>query len=187
MNVTEVVDEIQSIGSASLPVLIAIEGFGGAGKTTIAEQLRVGLGDAYVITIDDFIVKEKLMEPSWDKGAFDRHRLEQQVLIPATTDHRVAYQKLDWIPNTLSAPINVPKVRYLIIEGISSYHPDIAHYYGYKIWIDTPIELAKQRGKVRDENNENAQHWYLWSANDLRYQQKFHPELRADFVVSNSV
>jgi uridine kinase len=166
--------------------LIAIEGFGGSGKSTIAEKLKNVLGNAYVVNIDDFIIKSKLTEKSWDKGAFDRERLERQVLIPATTGNEVTYQKLIWETDTLSEPITVPRVDYLIVEGISSYHPKIAKYYDYKIWVDTPIEVAKQRGHARDGSNENAQHWDLWAENDLAYQQKYSPEKQADFITSNA-
>jgi uridine kinase len=185
MNVDSIASAIKRNEKHDKPVLIAIEGFGGSGKTTLAEQLKGALQDAYTINIDDFIIKAKLTEPSWDKGAFDRERLEQQVLIPATTGKDIAYQKLNWASDTLSEPIAVTKVAYLIVEGISSYHPNIAKYYDYKIWVDTPIELAKQRGHARDGSNENAQHWDLWAENDLKYQQKYHPEQQADFVVSN--
>ena len=185
MNLDEVVSKLSKSDVQKMPVLIAIEGFGGSGKTTLAEQLKDALQDAYIINIDDFIIKAKLTEPSWDKGAFDRERLEQQVLIPATTGKEVAYQKLVWVTDTLSEPVTVPKVAYLIVEGISSYHPNIAKYYDYKIWVDTPIELAKERGHARDGSNENAQHWDLWAENDLKYQQKYHPEQQADFVISN--
>ncbi|GAC1392104.1 MAG: AAA family ATPase [Candidatus Saccharimonadales bacterium] len=167
------------------PVLIAIDGFGGSGKTTLAEQLKDALKDAFIINLDDFIIKSKLIEPSWDKGAFDRERLEQQVLIPATTGKYVAFQKLIWVTDTLSEPVNVPKVAYLIVEGISSYHPNIAKYYDYKIWVDTPIELARERGRARDGTNENAQYWDLWAENDLKYQQNYHPEQAADIVIKN--
>lgn len=185
MNLPDIASAIKQNDKQHKPVLIAIEGFGGSGKTTLAEQLKGALRDAYIINIDDFIIKARLTEPSQDKGAFDRERLEKQVLIPATTGNDIAYQKLIWVTDTLSEPVIVPKVAYLIVEGISSYHPDIANYYDYKIWVDTPIELAKERGHARDGSNENAQHWDLWAENDLKYQQKYHPEQQADFVISN--
>lgn len=183
MSIADIASAIRK--SDTKPVLIAIEGFGGSGKSTIAEKLKNELESAYIVNIDDFIVKEKILEQSWDKGGFDRSRLEGQVLIPASTGQAVAYQKLLWDTNTLSEPILVPQTDYLIIEGISSYHPDIAKYYDYKIWVDTAIEVAKERGKARDGDNENAQHWDLWAENDLRYQQKYHPEKVADFIIAN--
>jgi uridine kinase len=181
---TEIVDELRRRRHSATPLLIAIEGFGGSGKSTFAAALKDALGSAHVVSIDDFIVKEKITAP-WEQGAFDRERLEAQVLRPASDHQRVGYQRLLWDTNTLSDPIVAPAVDYLIVEGISSYHPDIAHYYSYKIWIDTPIDIARERGRARDGDNENAQHWDLWAQNDLSYQRRFHPELAADLIVSN--
>lgn len=167
------------------PMLVAIDGFGGAGKTTIAQKLKDMLGNAYVVGIDDFIIKEKLTEQTADKSYFDRKRLEQEVLKPAREGKQIAYRRLEWVENTLSTPVVVPDIDYLIIEGISSTHPDIAQYFDVKIWVDTPIDIAKERGHARDGSNENAQHWDLWVANDLRYQEKYHPERQADFIIEN--
>lgn len=186
LELTKVANVIKEHEVAGRPLLIAIEGFGGSGKSTIATALSNSLGNAYVVSIDDFIVKAKLTEPSWDTGSFDRARLEQQVLSPATTGKVIKYQKLIWETDTLSELVQVPRVAYLIVEGISSFHPGIAHHYDYKIWIDTPIELAKKRGHARDGSNENAQHWDLWAENDLRYQTEHHTKQAADFIIENS-
>ena len=152
----------------------------------MSEKLKSKLGNAFFVKIDDFIVKEKINEDSWDKGGFDRERLEKQILMPATSGKVISYQKLIWKTNQLSEYIHIPKVHYLIIEGISSYHPDIAKYYDYKIWVDAPIEIARERGRARDGSNENASMWNIWSENDIKYKDKYHPELVADFVYDNS-
>ncbi len=185
MSLEEIANAILNSSNGHRPVLIGVEGFGGSGKTTFAEKLKEALGSAYIINIDDFIIKDKLALPSWDKGAFDRKRLEKQVLIPAAGGKTIRYQKLIWETDTLNEPSTVPEVDYLIVEGISSYHPDIAHHYDYKIWVDTPIDVAKARGKARDAGNENADKWDMWANNDLIYQQKYHPEQRADFIANN--
>ncbi|HEX8226922.1 MAG TPA: hypothetical protein VF572_03580 [Candidatus Saccharimonadales bacterium] len=186
MTLEEIAAVIISKAAGSQPILIGIEGFGGSGKTTFAHKLKDILGNSYVVSIDEFIVKEKIIEPSWDKGGFDRGRLEEQVLKAAKSGEEIRYQELVWKSNTLSEPKIVPPVDYLIIEGISCFHPDIAHYYDYKIWIDTPMDIAKQRGHARDGSNENAQHWDIWAENDLRYQDKYHPEKQADFVFDHT-
>ncbi len=170
---------------ARRPTLIAIEGFGGSGKSTVARRLAALLGEAYVVHFDDFIVKERLTERSWDKGAFDRGRLEAQVLRPLRLRRSAAYQRLVWDTNTLSEPEPVPDVQHVIVEGISSYHPTIADHCDYKLWVDAPMAVAKARGRARDSANENAGNWDLWAENDLRYQDAYDPRSRADFIVDN--
>ena len=184
MTLEEIAGNIKSNTTTKL-VLIGIEGFGGSGKSTIANQISGMLTNSYVISIDDFIVKEHILEDDWDKRAFDRSRLESEVLVPFKADREVIYHKLEWATDTLSEPIRVPDTTYLIVEGISCYHPSICQYYDVKVWVDTPIETAKARGKNRDSGNENAEHWDLWAENDLQYQQKYHPELEADYIVKN--
>lgn len=181
-SIENILAEIKQRGGSKQPILIGIEGFGGSGKTTLAQTLAAALGDAYVISIDDFIVKEKLAQPSWDGGAFDHARLERQVLLTARQGQSIAYQRLDWNTNTLSEPVVVPAVAFLIVEGISAYHPSIEQYYDFKIWVETPLAIAKERGHARDGSNENAAYWDLWARNDLVYQERYHPEARADFV-----
>lgn len=185
MTIRQIAARIKADKPKRKPVLIAIDGFGGAGKSTLAKELADALGDAYVIGIDDFIIKEKLQAQTADESYFDRKRLEDEVLKPARNDQPIRYRRLEWVDNRLSEPIAVPSIDHLIIEGISTFHPDIANYFDYKIWIDTPIEIAKQRGHARDGSSENAQHWDLWAANDLRYHEKYHPEKRADFTIQN--
>lgn len=185
MTIEQIANEIAQGNTSIRPILIAIEGYGGSGKTTVANKLANILGDAYVISIDDFIVKEKLAEQSWDNGAFDHARLENEVLGPLAAGRTASYRKLIWDTNELAGPMAVPNTEYVIVEGISSYHPSIAKYYAYKIWIETPMEVAKERGHARDGSNENAALWDLWVANDLAYQDKYHPEEQADFVYQN--
>jgi uridine kinase len=182
----EVSSHISAARRKDTSVLIAIEGFGGAGKSSTAEALKNLLGDAYVIGIDDFIVKEKLAEPSWENGSFDRARLEREVLVPAASGQPIAHRRLIWQTNTLSEPIVAPPFHYLIVEGISVSHPDLSSYYDFKIWVDVPADVARTRGRSRDGSNENAQFWDLWSENDRRYQEMHHTKELADFIVDNS-
>jgi uridine kinase len=62
MTIADIAQHIRNDTKQKHLVLIGIEGFGGSGKTTISKQLAEALGDAYIIHIDDFIVKEKLPE-----------------------------------------------------------------------------------------------------------------------------
>jgi uridine kinase len=181
----EIASKIRGLSSTKKPILIGIEGFGGSGKSTLAEKLKQLLPNAKTIKIDAFILKEPAQNAEPWEQVFDRKRLEKQVLEPASHNQDVSYQRLEWAENTLSPSIELPKADYLIIDGISSYHPEIEHYYDFKIWVNAPIEVAKQRGHQRDSDNENAVLWDKWAQCDLDYQEKYHPEQKADFIVDN--
>ncbi len=186
MKVAEIAKVIRQKARMRRPVLIAIEGYGGSGKSTLAGKLKQLLPNCEVIEIDSFILKDKAQntEP-WEK-VFDRRRLEEQVLGPARTGETIRYQRLDWASNKLGTDIFVSEADHIIIEGITSYHPSLEHYYDFKIWVDTPIEVAKKRGQLRDSDNENASLWDKWAQCDLAYQKSYHPEERADFIIRNN-
>ncbi|HEX8983687.1 MAG TPA: AAA family ATPase [Ktedonobacterales bacterium] len=185
MTIDDIATDIRQTHNTAKLTLIGIEGYGGSGKTTCARYLANALGNAYVVSLDDFVVKERLTDTAWDKGVFDRERLERQVLLPASNGQPVMYQRLEWVTNTLTAPLVVPDVDYLIVEGITAYHPTIERYYTYKIWIDIPIEIAQARGHARDGSAENADYWDQWAKNDIAYQQQYHSEQRADYCFVN--
>lgn len=179
--------DLRDLRRSDRTIVIGIEGFGGSGKSTIAARLRDALVSAAVVHMDSFIVKDKVLEPSWDNGAFDHTRLREQVLIPAREGLPVEYQAFLWHVNKLSdAMIQVPAVEFLVVEGISAYHPIIASYYDDKIWVDTPIEVARERGRARDADNENEAHWDLWAENDLRYLEAHRSDRVADAILSNT-
>jgi uridine kinase len=185
MDINGITSEIEKAKSDK-PILIAIEGFGGSGKSTLAEKLKNGLPNSEVIKIDSFIIKENAQNAQPWEEVFDKKRLEEQVLKPASQDLPVTYQKFDWVNNRLGADVMLSHFKYLIVDGITSYIPELEHYYNFKIWVNTPIDIAKSRGKNQDADNENAGLWDKWAKCDLVYQEKYHPEKRADFVIDNS-
>lgn len=185
MTVKEISDSIKQNNILHRKIIIAVDGYGGSGKTTFSRLLAAKLTNAYIVNIDDFIVKEKLAEPAWDTGIFDIKRLETQVLRPATENEQIAYNKLIWDKDTLSSLILVPEFEYLIVEGISAYRPDIERYYDYKIWVEATIEVASRRAHQRQGSINNKKYWDLWKRNDIEYEKKYTPKQRADFIYNN--
>src|SRR5439155_15487243 len=114
------------------PVIVAISGFGGSGKTTLAEALGNALRDAAVVGVDDFI-KGRLNERSEDWSSFDRSRLEKQVLEPVRRGQPARFQRYDWGRDTLGEWVTLLPPNYLIVAGIGVLHPDLMKYLDYGI------------------------------------------------------
>jgi uridine kinase len=168
------------------PLIIAITGFGGSGKSTLAEKLRRQLNNAQVVSIDDFIL-ERNAGRSVDWDSFDRDRLRQQVLAPAMDGRGFNYQVYDWKEDKLGKRRTVPKCDYLIVEGISVFHPGLCDYYDFKIWVDCPLNIATARAVQRDRQwgNDHDELWRtVWSPNDRGYFHKYRPDLAADIKVA---
>lgn len=166
------------------PIIIAVSGFGGAGKSTLAERLREQLGDAEVVSIDSFIVN-RLQKRSDDWEGFDRERFRTQVLEPVTRGETARYEEYDWETNAMAGWRSVPRVACLIVEGISVLHPGLLRYYDFTIWIDCPFEIAARRGAERDrrDGNDHDNYWFeVWMPNEQDFFDKYHPDESADFV-----
>lgn len=184
MNIDDVVNKIRQSQFTNKPVIIAIDGFGGAGKSTLAKLLREKLGDAIVVEIDDFFLKD--VPSDANKSNFDRKRLIKQVLQPLRDGGEANYQKLIWDSGTLSDYVHVPVVEYLIVEGVSTIHPDMAKYIDCKIWLDIPADIALQRMVARDKANgdEHGELWSHWTESFQEYVNLYHPERLADIKIN---
>lgn len=88
--------------------------------------------------------------------------------------------------NPLSDYFVIPNVDYVILEGVSSFHPDIADYIDYKIWLDIPAEDAKNRMITRDRESgqEHGDLWDHWTDSYQDYKDLHRPDASADLIVN---
>jgi uridine kinase len=167
------------------PVIVAIDGYGGAGKSTLAFALAKRLGPyTAVVAIDDFFLAEVVSDA--DKINFDRERLRREALEPARAGRSIAYRRNDDVgPTTEIVTIDVP-IEYLIVEGVSSLHPELTTLTDYRIWIETPAEQARQRMETRDRSL-GADHgplWEQWTESYSAYVERHNPRQRAHVAIS---
>lgn len=176
---------IQSLKPPSgRPALVAISGFGGSGKTTLAQQLKDNIQNAEVVTIDDFVL-ENLCERSDDWACFDRERFCRQVLEPARHGESIWYDVYDFDLHQITDRRSVLSPKFLLLEGCSILHPDLMPYYDLSLWIDCPLEIATERGITRDQAR-GAPYEKLWRTvwmpNEQDFFTKYQPARLAAYV-----
>lgn len=167
------------------PFVIALSGFGGSGKTTLANRLKVALSDAEVVCIDSFSNHEWRRNADWDN--FDRERFSREVLQPIHANALpLRYAHVPWPGQDVNPAVEVSRAKYVIVEGCSVFHPSLLKYYDYKIWVDCPLEKATERGMWRDRHvhkNEQDYYWQnIWMLNDRDFYRKYRPDQAADLV-----
>lgn len=182
----------QAIRSLELPkncpAIIAISGFGGSGKTTLAAWLKQQLKDARVVSIDSFSNHKWHRNADWDN--FDRSRFAREVLKPARANKfPLRFVHEPW-PGNPEETITVPHTSYLIVEGCSIFHPDLLGYYDFKIWVGCPLEEATRRGMWRDRHihkDEQDYYWQnIWMPNERDFYDKYHPDKTADMTLNTN-
>ena len=173
------------------PFIIAISGFGGSGKTTLANQLKARLNGAQIVSIvsiDSFGTHEWHRNADWDN--FDRNRFTNEVLKPARANRfPLKYVHEPWPGNPEETRV-IPQTNYLIVEGCSIFHPDLLSYYDLKIWTDCPLDIATKRGMRRDRHvhkDEQDYYWQnIWMPNERDFLRKYHPDKAADITFNTN-
>lgn len=171
--------------------LIAIDGGGGAGKTTFASCLQKAIPGSHIVKIDDFYRPPHLRTPVLSTSEinpnFDWDRLRTLVLDAVRDDKNISYQLYDFEAGTLTGKvIDVPRDATIIIEGVWSMQESFTSLYDYRIWLEAPANLRLERGVSRD-GEELRQVWVdEWIPIDESYKKIQAPHLRADSIVDSA-
>jgi uridine kinase len=173
-------DIIQTVRGTQAPEgmttkIIAIDGPGGAGKSTLAACLAEELGGAQVLHTDDFA--------SWDNPLDWWPRLIEEALEPLSRDQPARFRRTDWENKGREEWREIEPAEFVILEGVSASREAFQPFLAYSIWVETPQELRRRRGLERDGELARAQ-WEQWMAQEDDYVRREKPQDRADVVVA---
>ncbi|MFB8271834.1 uridine kinase [Streptomyces sp. NPDC055955] len=171
--------------------LVAIDGMGGSGKTTLAAAL-VELRGATVVHGDDFY---RPMDPKERAGLdpeegyaryFDWQRLREEVLLPLAAGRDATYRRYDWTTGDL-APDELHTVAALgtvVVEGVYTARPELADSYDLLVYVDTPREESLRRLRERGDDHGPIDWEARWRLAEEHYLAATQPEQRAHLVIS---
>jgi Uridine kinase len=137
------------------PVIIAIDGRSGSGKTSLAGVVAAELRDATVVHLDDIY-------PGWDGLAATPPLLVAQVLEATRRGEAAAFRRFDWERGTFADSVAVPPTSYLIVEGVGSSVGMARRYADVRVWLEAEPAIRKSRGLARD-GDAYAPHWQRWA------------------------
>lgn len=156
--------------------LVAIDGRGGSGKSSLAWWLASEL-EADVIHIDDF------GGPGRPYDAWDWLRFQEQVLSPLRADQPARYQRYDWVADRLAEWVDVQAGGVVIVEGVSATRSELGDPWDVKVWVECPHDIRLGRGVQRDGESMRDTWVNVWMPQEDRYVQDQHPRERADVVI----
>jgi uridine kinase len=179
--------EMKAKNKTDKPFIIAIDGRGGSGKSTLAEKIAQNF-KTQIIKTDDFITFYKPEEITDKDYYWDKSRFIQDVLIPLKNKQDFQYDICRWKTGELVREEKIDlQNELIIIEGLHALHQDLLNFYDLKIWVNTPLEVSLERGKVRDlqKGKENIDElWNFFVPVQEKYISEHKPDQKADLVVS---
>ncbi|HEX3908714.1 MAG TPA: aminodeoxychorismate synthase [Mycobacteriales bacterium] len=157
--------------------LVAVDGCGGAGKSTLAARLAADLDGAPILRTDDFA--------SWDNSLDWWPRMLVEAIQPLANGAAARFQRYDWEASRLGGEVVVEPAPVVIIEGVSASRVEWAHMLSFAIWVETPRDVRLRRGLQRD-GAAALPLWEQWMADEADYVARDRPDVRADVVVDGT-
>ncbi len=167
------------------PVIIAIDGRCGAGKTTIAKKLETKFG-CNVIHLDDFFLPPEKRTPerlSTPGGNVDVERFLNDVMLPLKSGTPFSYRPYDCHTNGFKAPVSIVPSKLTVIEGSYSCHPLLWDFYDLRVFVDADAQT--QLDRIRKRNGEDAAKVFeeRWVPLEEKYFDAFSVKERCDVAV----
>jgi uridine kinase len=154
--------------------IVAIDGHGGAGKSTLAEHVALALDGAAIIHTDDFA--------SWENPVDWWPRLIEVVLKPLARSEAVRFKRSQWQPGQDRGWAEIRPASDVVLEGVSASREAFHPWLTYSIWVEAPPELRLARGLARDGEPSRTQ-WEEWMQAEEEYKRRERADERADLVL----
>jgi uridine kinase len=186
--VSDAIDAAEPEGPA---LLVAIDGAGGAGKSTLARELALLRDDVAIVHGDDFYrplnegTRAALTPIEAVDLLFDWERLRDEVLAPLVRGESAHYRRYDWPTERLGQDATTVEARgVVVIEGCYVARPALRGYLDLIVLVEAPRELCLARRLAGGEHEpaqvarrRAAEEWYL---------ERQSPARVADLVIDGS-
>ena len=147
------------LANAAAPVVLALDGRCGSGKTTMAAALAEQFPDSIVLHTDDFYLPPADRVPGWEQtpcANMDFARLRDEVLAPARAGKPVLYRAYSCREGAYLPVQQLAAQPLVILEGSYSHHPILADLYDLKVFVTCSKEEQARRLQAREgERYEN--------------------------------
>ncbi|MCQ2524850.1 MAG: uridine kinase [Lachnospiraceae bacterium] len=151
-DINNIISKIQSINKSGSPVIVAIDGRCGSGKTTLAMKLSEII-DCTVFHMDDFFLRkeQRTSERLKTPGEFvDHERFLEEILIPIK-EHRTVYLRRFCHDTFEPGEAEEMAVRpIVIVEGTYSCNVNLKNYYDMTVFMTTDSTTQLERLKRRN-------------------------------------
>lgn len=167
-------------GLTGRPLVVAVDGRGGAGKSTLAGRLRALVPRSAVVHTDDI---------AWHHAYFDWGALiAENVLQTLHRGEAVAFRPPAWAEHGRPGEIRVPAGLDVVwVEGTGILREELAPWLDASIWVQGDLDEQQRRLSARDgDSDEQRRHVAAWLEEEVPFLLRERPWARATVVVAGT-
>ena len=176
------------LANAAAPVVLALDGRCGSGKTTMAAALAEQFPDSIVLHTDDFYLPPADRVPGWEQtpcANMDLARLRDEVLAPARAGNPVLYRAYSCREGAYLPVQQLAAQPLVILEGSYSLHPALQTEFAVRVFVTCPPDVQAARLQAR-EGTRYANFVQRWIPLEEGYFAAYDPAARCDFVLDTA-
>ncbi|MFJ6000812.1 aminodeoxychorismate synthase component I [Arthrobacter sp. NPDC092385] len=160
------------------PLLIAIDGRSGAGKTTLAVELAALLREHHSVSL--FHLED--IYPGWDGLDDGIARYVERVLRPLRAGREARWNAWDWGRGQDGAERTTTAAEIVLLEGVGAAAAAARSFLDAVIWIEADPEV-RHRTAIERDGDTYAPFWHRWADQESRWLADDDPGAVADVVV----
>ncbi|MHA7272635.1 aminodeoxychorismate synthase component I [Arthrobacter sp. TMT4-20] len=166
-------------GTTVAPLIVAIDGRSGAGKTTLAVELAALLREHHTVSL--FHLED--IYPGWDGLETGMNRYVSAVLEPLAAGHTAEWRAWDWEANDDGPAQHTEPADVVIVEGVGAACRAALEFLDVSIWVEATEDIRRTTALSRD-GDAYAPFWERWAAQEQTWLSRDQPQLTADLVVT---
>lgn len=175
------------------PILVAIDGRSGTGKSTIAKTIANSLGGTEIIS-DDFWIGGS--NDLWDTRtpqekadlAIDWERLRKEVLEPLLSNKSASWYPFDWESGRglSSKKIKKNPTKLIVLDGAYSTRPELQDIIDLSVLVKIHDDSVRRTRLVGREGETYMNDWHRrWDPAEEHYFKKIRPQSDFDIIITN--
>ena len=170
------------------PLVLALDGRCGSGKTTLADGLTRQFPASIVLHTDDFYLPPAQRVRGWEKtpcANMDLIRLRDEALRPAYESQPVLYRAYSCRAGAYQPVQELAAQPLVILEGSYSHHPLLAPYEDFRVFMTCSDAEQTRRLQAR-EGDRYPDFAARWVPLEEAYFAQHNIEDAADFVMDTT-
>ena len=170
------------------PLVLALDGRCGSGKTTLAAALAGQFPASTVLHTDDFYLPPAQRSPDWAHtpcANMDLPRLRDEALRPAYEGQPVPYRAYSCREGRCLPVQQLSAQPLVILEGSYSHHPLLAGYETLRVFVTCSKPEQIRRLQAR-EGERYANFAARWIPLEEAYFAQYNVEVKADFAIDTT-